>query len=101
MKKTLEHLIGRKITKVGENWIQLEDGCVIYLTDDEVELLAEYPIKEYRVILTTKTQQVKIVTASSREQAVDLATTEDWKEKEDVIETYVEAYLNDFKPTKQ
>lgn len=101
MKKTLEHLINRKITKVGENWIQLEDGCVIYLAEDEVEFLAEYPIKEYRVILTTKSQQVKIVTASSREEAVDLATADDWKEKEDVIETYVEAYLNDFKPNKQ
>lgn len=98
MKKTLEHLIGKKVIKVGMNWIQLDDGCRIYLTDDEVDFVGQAPVKEYKVILTTKSQQVKIVTASSREEAVDLATAEDWKEKEDLIEAEVEAYLNDFKP---
>lgn len=98
MKKTIEHLIGKTIRKVGDDWIQLDDGCRIYLTDDEVDFVGQDAVKEYKVILTTKSQQVKIVTASSREQAVDLATAEDWKEKEDVIETRVEAYLNDFKP---
>lgn len=47
MKKTLEHLIGKKVIKVGMNWIQLDDGCRIYLADDEVEFLSEDSVKEF------------------------------------------------------
>lgn len=68
---------------------QSEYDCIVDYVDS---------FKEYKVILTTTTQQVKIVTASSSEEAVNLAVSEDWKEKEDVIDEQINAYRNDFKP---
>lgn len=56
--------------------------------------------KEYRVILTCKTQQVKVIKANSAKEAIDIASEDDWREKEEIIESSVDAYLNDFNPTK-
>lgn len=56
--------------------------------------------KEYRVILTRTIQQVKIVKAESADKAVMVADEADWYEEEDVIESSMDAYLNNFNPTK-
>lgn len=47
MKKTIKHLIGKTIINVGDDWIQLDDGCRIYLTDDEVDWIGIEPVLEY------------------------------------------------------
>jgi hypothetical protein len=32
-------LVGRTILSVGDNWIKLDNGTIIYLDDSEIELL--------------------------------------------------------------
>ncbi len=32
-------LIGKKIIEVGYNWIKLDNGCIIYLEESEIEML--------------------------------------------------------------
>lgn len=34
-----EILIGKKIIDCGPNWIKLDNGLVIYLSDDEIHML--------------------------------------------------------------
>jgi hypothetical protein len=35
----IESLVGRTIFSVGDNWIKLDNGCIIYLEDSEIEVL--------------------------------------------------------------
>jgi hypothetical protein len=35
----IESLIGRKIFSAGDNWIKLDNGCIIYLDDSEIDVL--------------------------------------------------------------
>ena len=37
--ETRQNLIGKKIIEVGDNWIKLDNGCVIYLEESEIEML--------------------------------------------------------------
>jgi protein transport protein SEC61 subunit alpha len=35
----MQLLAGAKIIEVGDNWIKLDNGCVIYLEESEIEML--------------------------------------------------------------
>ena len=35
-------LIGKRIHEVGDNYIRLDNGCQIYLTDEEIDSLNPY-----------------------------------------------------------
>jgi hypothetical protein len=35
----IESIIGKKIIDAKSNWIKLDDGCIIYLDDEEIEML--------------------------------------------------------------
>ncbi len=35
----IESLLGRTIFSVGENWIKLDNGLIIYLDDSEIDVL--------------------------------------------------------------
>ena len=37
--EAVEQLIGRAIVQAQENWIKLDDGCIIYLEDSEIKML--------------------------------------------------------------
>lgn len=56
--------------------------------------------KEYRVILICTTRQVKVIKANSSEEAIEIACEDDWREKEEIIDSSLNAYLNNFNPTK-
>jgi hypothetical protein len=42
---TKEELIGKKIIAVGDNYIALDNGCRIYLDEDEINMLGSEPIE--------------------------------------------------------
>ena len=36
---SIESIVGKKIIEAENNWIKLDDGCIIYLDDEEIEML--------------------------------------------------------------
>jgi hypothetical protein len=36
---TIESIVGKKIIEAESNWIKLDNGCIIYLDDQEIEML--------------------------------------------------------------
>ena len=35
----IESIVGKKIIEAENNWIKLDNGCIIYLDDQEIEML--------------------------------------------------------------
>jgi hypothetical protein len=44
-KETKKSLLGRKVTLVGDDYIELEGGCKVYLDESEIEMLGSDSMK--------------------------------------------------------
>jgi hypothetical protein len=44
-------LVGKKITVVGDNYIMLDNGCRIYIDEDEINMLGSAPIEKIFMII--------------------------------------------------
>jgi hypothetical protein len=72
-----------------ERWADDEDiqSVISFVEDSLLENGVELPYpKAYRVVMRTTTRQDRVILARSKDEALEIAEGEEWKEKEVVID---------------